>query len=133
ANESFCIVLAEGCNFKEVHSTFGQSAGDAVLQGFASLAAAYLNGQDMVARYGSEGFAMILPDRGLMSAYNLLVKTRHAFKSANHAYADGEPPVDAMTASFGVARFWPGMSARETIAKGRRLSRRRQKRRREIR
>ncbi len=116
ANESFCIVLAEVDNFKELHSNFGQAAGDAVLQGFASVAAANLNEKDMVARYGSEGFAMILPDRELMSAYNLLVKIKHAFKSANHAYADGEPPVQAITASFGIARFEPGMSAREIIA-----------------
>lgn len=116
ANESFCVVLAEIDNFKELHTAFGQPAGDAVLQGFASLAASSVNDQDMVARYGSEGFAMILPGRDVMSAYNLLVKIKHAFKSAAHAYADGELPVSGMTASFGIARFEPGMSAREIIA-----------------
>lgn len=116
ANESFCIVLAEVDNFKDVHSSLGQPAGDAVLQGFASLAASSVNDQDLVARYGSEGFAIILPARDIMSTYNLLVKIKHAFKSANHQYTDGEPPVAGMTASFGIARFEPGMSVREIIA-----------------
>ncbi|WP_291203059.1 GGDEF domain-containing protein [Hyphomonas sp.] len=115
-NEGFCLVLAEIDSFKELLSTLGSPAGDAVLKGFAALSSASLNERDMVARHGGESFAMILHDRDLMSSYNLLVKIKHAFKAAAHARPDSGAPVSGATASFGIARYEPGMSARELIA-----------------
>ena len=69
----------------------------------------------MVARYGAEEFAMILTGRELMSAYNLLVKIKHDFKNMEHRFDDAGPAVAGITASFGLARFEPGMSARDIV------------------
>lgn len=116
SKEGFCLVLAEIDTFKEILAALGETAGDVVLKGFAQLAASSIGENDIVARYGSESFAMILPDRDLMSAYNLLVKIKHAFKGASHVRPDDGQPFSGVTASFGLARCEPGMTLREVIA-----------------
>lgn len=114
-NEGFCVVLTDVDQFKTLNDTHGHPAGDVVLAGFAALMAASLEEGEFVARYGGDEFAMILPGRNLMSAYNLLVKLKHDFKSSRHAGADPGTIITGITASFGVSRYEPGMSARDVI------------------
>lgn len=116
SREGFCLVLSEIDSFRELVGALGHPAGEVVLKDFASLTSASLGDQDTLARYGSESFAMILPDRDLMSTYNLLVKIKHAFKSSEHIRPDDGKPFSGATASFGIARCEPGMTAREVIA-----------------
>lgn len=112
--QKLCLAMADIDHFKHVNDTYGHQTGDAVLQMFATTIAQNIKGQDMVARYGGEEFAIILPHTDLFSAYNLLVKIKHNFKNGEVEDTKGQK-VSQVTASFGIVRYEPGMTARNLI------------------
>ena len=57
-----CIALADIDHFKKINDKFGHVAGDMVLKLFAELLTANIKGQDKVARFGGEEFAILFPD-----------------------------------------------------------------------
>ncbi|WP_273184936.1 GGDEF domain-containing protein [Hyphomonas adhaerens] len=113
--EKLCLALADIDHFKNVNDTYGHQVGDAVLQQFAAVVTQNIKGQDMVARYGGEEFAIILPETDLFSAYNLLVKIKYNFKSAETPIEGTLKTLKDVTASFGLVRFEPGMTPRDMI------------------
>lgn len=115
SKEGFCVVITEIDDFRALGDKHGPEAGDAVLQGFASLVAANLHEDDMVARYGDQTFAIFLSGRDLMSAYNLLIKIKHSFKLATVPVPGSAGAVSGVTASFGLARLEPGMASRDVL------------------
>lgn len=112
---SLCLALADLDHFKRVNDTHGHQVGDMVLQMFADLVGRNIKGQDMVARYGGEEFAIILPQTDLFSAYNLLVKIKHQLKESELIIDGAGKTIRDITASFGVARFEPGMNVKDLI------------------
>ena len=115
SGQKLCLAMADIDHFKCVNDTYGHQVGDAVLKNFASVIAQNIKGQDMVARYGGEEFAIILPQTDLFSAYNLLVKIKYNFKNAETVIEGTDKKVSDVTASFGIVRFEPGMTARDLI------------------
>jgi diguanylate cyclase (GGDEF)-like protein len=70
-----CLVMADIDNFKALNDQIGHLAGDAVLRGVARRLAESLRAPDLIARYGGEAFAILLPntptDEGLRIAERL--------------------------------------------------------------
>jgi diguanylate cyclase (GGDEF)-like protein len=69
------VVMADIDHFKRVNDRHGHAAGDAVLEGIATLLKRSLRGSDYGGRYGGEEFLLVMPetdiDGGLTSAENL--------------------------------------------------------------
>jgi len=56
------LALIDLDHFKRINDVHGHAAGDAVLQGFAQVAAACLREGDVLARYGGEEFVLLMLD-----------------------------------------------------------------------
>ena len=69
--EAMAVVLLEVDKFSEFRETFGDTIADKVLKFIATLFKKNLKGGDTIARYGTQSFAMILPDTSAKDAHSV--------------------------------------------------------------
>ena len=98
------LLLLDIDHFKKVNDGFGHPAGDAVLRGVARVVQTQARGTDMVARYGGEEMALVLPETDSAGALVIAERIRSAVAHARHQTDQGALQV---TASIGIAT-WPG-------------------------
>jgi diguanylate cyclase (GGDEF)-like protein len=96
-----CIALLDVDHFKIFNDTFGHPAGDRFLQNAAQAWALQLRGTDVIARFGGEEFAVVLPDCFLRDAAAVLDKLRRS------------TPTD-QTISIGIAQ-WDGRESQQAL------------------
>ena len=94
--KQYSVLLAEIDSFKTINDNYGHSTGDKVLQGVAKILLNNANEDDTVARFGGEGFCILLPNSTIQEAEIIAEKIRYdieknTFESMN------------VTCSFGVA------------------------------
>jgi diguanylate cyclase (GGDEF)-like protein len=99
------LVMLDLDHFKEVNDRHGHQAGDAILRHVADLLTAEIRGGDLVARYGGEELAAILPHTTADDAYAWAERVRARLVSEPTIWS-GAPLT--VTASFGVAAVPPG-------------------------
>jgi diguanylate cyclase len=110
-----CVSLADIDHFKAINDKFGHMTGDVVLKRFADLLTANVKGDDKVARFGGEEFAILFPDADLSDAASILNQIQKQLESKRWAVAASGERLGAVTASFGVARLRDGESADELL------------------
>lgn len=104
-----CLILMDIDHFKLINDSWGHPVGDRVLIQTAELLRSQLRSGDIVARFGGEEFAIVVPGADLVGAIAIGRKLRQALAHEHFTTADGTPfPV---TASFGVARGERGPEA----------------------
>lgn len=99
--------------FKAVNDVHGHLAGDQVLRSLIRLLRQRLRKTDVIGRMGGEEFAIIMPDTGLASAYNLIDAMRAGFGRVEHLVGGVRLRV---TFSGGVAVHVSGSSAAALIS-----------------
>lgn len=97
---SFALVLMDIDNFKRYNDRYGHLTGDMVLRTFSRIAREVVRTSDLVARWGGEEFALILPETGRAGAINVAQRVRQ--RLAAETLPNGSPGV---TLSGGVACF----------------------------
>lgn len=111
AGSAHSLMIFDLDSFKQINDRFGHQAGDSVLCAASDLIRAGIRMNDLAARWGGEEFLILLPRTLLADATALAESLRHAFESGSF------PPVDRVTASFGVAQHHPGESLDELLAR----------------
>jgi diguanylate cyclase (GGDEF)-like protein len=83
AEQELALLQLDLDHFKEVNDTLGHDAGDALLQAFADRLESCVRASDIVARFGGDEFAIILPgcgaDEALAAADKIIDSLRSPF------------------------------------------------------
>lgn len=88
ANDRFSLVLIDLDDFKNVNDTYGHIAGDQVLQQFAGILLHNTRKGDIIARWGGEEFAIILPDTEREVAYKIANRIRTVVEEHVFSYQE---------------------------------------------
>jgi diguanylate cyclase (GGDEF)-like protein len=96
-SDSLCLMMVDIDSFKGVNDQYGHIAGDRVLAAVAATLSEYLRPTDLIARYGGDEFAILLPGIGLEDAEQTANRLREQLKGRS-------PPILAapVTISIGV-------------------------------
>jgi diguanylate cyclase (GGDEF)-like protein len=104
------VAILDLDGFKSVNDVFGHPTGDGVLKGVGAALRSSVRGGDVVARYGGDEFALILPDASEPQAAPVLDRVRASISSL-------EVPGGRITACVGVAERSEGESMQELITR----------------
>jgi diguanylate cyclase (GGDEF)-like protein len=100
---AFSIMLVDLDNFKTINDMYGHEAGDAYLIMFAGMLKTTLRKGDIVARYGGDDFAAILPVCDESQAYIAAKRLLESLRDKSFLLKDGTAV--RITASIGMAVF----------------------------
>jgi diguanylate cyclase len=103
--DNICLALADIDKFKDVNDRFGHMVGDRLLRLFANILVQNVRGQDKVARFGGEEFALIFPGARLAEAVTAVERIRVVLESKQWTIEPSGERISKVTASFGVAKL----------------------------
>lgn len=96
-DQPLSLIMFDLDHFKKVNDTWGHSTGDLVLIAVADRVSQIIRYPDVLARWGGEEFAILLPQTDLHGAILVAEKIRRSLEDIEH------PGVGVVTSSFGVA------------------------------
>jgi diguanylate cyclase (GGDEF)-like protein len=105
--KSLALLMIDVDNFKHYNDTYGHQAGDGCLQAVSQAAQSALKRpSDLLARYGGEELAVILPNTDLAGAVSVAQAVQRSLVE-RHIPHDGLPTRDLLTVSIGAAMMRP--------------------------
>ncbi len=104
---AFCLALGDLDRFKQINDRFGHLIGDRVLRLFAEILVHNVRGQDRVARFGGEEFAILLPGVELDEAVAAAERIRCVLEAKQWTLEPSGERIGKVTVSFGVGKLKP--------------------------
>ena len=112
-----CLIMADIDHFKHFNDSHGHLIGDKLLRFVANILKDSLKGQDLVARFGGEEFAILLPNTPLRGALAVAESLRARVQSQRLRRTDTQQPIGGVTLSLGIACFRHGESMETFVAR----------------
>ena len=113
--EEFCLLVIDIDHFKKVNDTHGHLVGDKVLVGIANVLVKNIRGNDYVARFGGEEFAVLLRDSPMTSAFSVAENLRASVQRLKLKHIKSGKTLDPITISIGLADCRKNESAVDLI------------------
>ncbi|MDQ2085078.1 diguanylate cyclase [Herbivorax sp. ANBcel31] len=113
-NKIFSIIMFDIDKFKIVNDTYGHQAGDTVLTSISKLLKDSLRTKDVIARYGGDEIAIILPETDINGAFTTGEKIRDLIKNLDII---NDEIVLNVTISVGIATYPRHASGLNTLIK----------------
>jgi diguanylate cyclase (GGDEF)-like protein len=98
SKKDLCLMMIDVDNFKLFNDRYGHIAGDRVLVAVAEALREYLRPTDLVARFGGDEFAVLLPDLMVKQARQTAERIRQQIAALSPASLS-----TAITVSIGIA------------------------------
>jgi len=98
-NHQFGLIILDIDDFKKVNDTYGHNIGDTVLINIAKILKKNIREDDILARWGGEEFAILLPCTTINDIYHLAEKLRNVIQCSSII----EDKI--ITASFGIGLY----------------------------
>ena len=114
SGQTLSLALLDLDDFRHINAAHGHLGGDAALCHVVAMARATLRASDAVARFGGEEFVLLLPDTSFLEATGTLERLRARLA---HSPLVHEGRGILVTFSAGVARWLPGESQDELLAR----------------
>jgi diguanylate cyclase len=102
-----CLLMIDVDHFKNINDNFGHLVGDKVLKFIATTLLKQIRGNDKVARFGGEEFAVILPNTNEDGAIQVAENLRAAVSARQLTTGSNSRPIGRITISVGVALYRP--------------------------
>lgn len=99
----FAVALLDVDRFKEFNDLHGHAGGDAALRGLSEVLRDCVRASDLVARFGGEEFAILLPEASLLEAGARIEALRQSIAAT--PFEDGKGGAHRLTVSAGIAEF----------------------------
>jgi diguanylate cyclase (GGDEF)-like protein len=113
--ERFSILFLDVDELKRINDTYGHLAGDALLREVSNALMDAVRGEDVVARYGGDEFAVLLPATPSTAAVSVAQRISEGI--ARHRFMAGRELLQIPGVSLGVASFpQDGRTAEELLA-----------------
>jgi len=113
ANLPLCLVIVDVDRFKRINDSHGHVVGDMLLKLIAELLKRNLKGQDKIARFGGEEFALLLPNTRLADAGVVANQIRKELEKKQWIVGRSGDHI-RVTASFGIAE-WDALDTRDSF------------------
>lgn len=112
-----CLIMADIDHFKRFNDSHGHLIGDKLLRFVANILRESVKGQDLVARFGGEEFAILLPDTPPRGALAVAETLRARVQGQKLRRTDNQRSLGGVTLSLGVACFRAGETADAFVAR----------------
>jgi diguanylate cyclase (GGDEF)-like protein len=96
------VVMGDMDLLRNINNTYGHMAGDVVLTGIANIIRKNVREYDIVARFGGEEYAILMPETYPAEAYPRIEAIRQAIENTRFKVATSPTPIQA-TMTFGIA------------------------------
>lgn len=127
ARKGFAIIMADIDHINSINEKFGMNIGDQVIIRTASLLTENVRSHDLVGRWSSEEFLILLPETELADAENLAEKIRSLIENEKLCFGQNQI---SLTLSMGASHCLPDMKwdkclaqAQECLRKAKKLGR----------
>jgi diguanylate cyclase (GGDEF)-like protein len=107
-NKPMALILADLDNFKTINDKHGHMVGDEVLFAVASVLSQQVRPTDLLARFGGEEFAFILPETSPEVAHQIAERIRSTLEATKLGFDDDVKVEIHVTLSLGVTNLMLG-------------------------